>query len=493
MYIPANATNSSALPVKVFIYGGSNGVGSVSDPTYSGCYAAGDSLVVTLNYRLGPLGYLSVPSAGILGNFGIQDQLLALQWVQDNIASFGGNSSQVLLFGQSAGAVNVFVLSTVPQAPQLIRAAAMESGGGRDMPTVEQASVWNNKFVAALNCSLSDAECIRGVSLEALNETEAALVYPPSGVPDSDTLLANDGKGATWGPVIDGDVIATQPSTVGVKVPAIFGSNADDGSLFVFGAYGARALSLNETDYDAFLTQNFRSLAAQVNETYPLSNFTATNGLPPAYWAITSVLTAYAYTCPAYRGLSGGQGVGLFAYSFNHTPSCPWDAFLPEDTGILRLFGATHLAEIPFVLGQTENLPRPGGNCSFTAAEKVISAFMRGAWTSMAATGRAGDEASWPTWTKNESRGLVVGEDGVSVGVVDYSACEFWDDISAKITDMTSNVTSNSTTPSSTGTAMGTATGSGSTSTPTNAALRVRLQDIGAVVAGLVICVGFLL
>lgn len=442
VYVPAEATSLSTLPVKVFIYGGSNSEGSVSDPAYSGCYAAVDSLVVTVNYRLGPLGYLSVPSAGLEGNYGIQDQLLALQWIQDNIAAFGGDPSQVLLFGQSAGAVDVFVISTLPQAPQLFRAAAMESGGGRDMPTIEQASVWNNKFVAALNCSVSDADCIRGISLDALNATQAAITFPSGDIPDSDTLFSNDGKGSTWGPVVDGNIVPLQPSKVGVQVPAIFGSNANDGSLFVWGAYGANVLTLNEADYDSFLTANFQSLAGLVNETYPLSKFaTSSSLLPPAYLAITSVLTAYAYQCPAYRGLRVGaaNGLDVFAYSFDHTPSCAWNPFLFDDTDILQLFGSTHTAEIPFVLGHTKNLPPPSGSCNFTAAEDAISTVMMGSWTSMAATGSPGPLTWWPAWTANQSTGFLVEGDEVIVGVVDFSACAFWDDINAKIAEMTSN------------------------------------------------------
>ena len=77
--------------MKVWIYGGGNGAGSISNPTYNGCNLAADSVVVSVNYRLGPLGFLGLQEYGIQGNMGIQDQLLALQWVQDNIEAFGGD------------------------------------------------------------------------------------------------------------------------------------------------------------------------------------------------------------------------------------------------------------------------------------------------------------------------------------------------------------------------------------------------------------------
>ena len=87
------------LPVKYWIFGGGNTAGSVSNPTYNGCNLANDSVVVAVNYRLGPLGFLAFESGGVEGNMGIQDQLLGLQWVQDNIQAFGGDpvSDTILL------------------------------------------------------------------------------------------------------------------------------------------------------------------------------------------------------------------------------------------------------------------------------------------------------------------------------------------------------------------------------------------------------------
>lgn len=92
VWVPSNATKDSKLPVKVWIYGGSETEGSISDPLYDGCNTAdGGSILVSVNYRLGPLGFMALESAGIYGNQGIQDLLLGLQWVHDNIVAFGGD------------------------------------------------------------------------------------------------------------------------------------------------------------------------------------------------------------------------------------------------------------------------------------------------------------------------------------------------------------------------------------------------------------------
>jgi carboxylesterase type B len=85
------ATSASRLPVKVWIFGGGNEAGSISGPAYDGCYSATDSVVVSINYRLGPLGFLALPSLGLYGNFGVMDQILALRWVQENIVHFSGD------------------------------------------------------------------------------------------------------------------------------------------------------------------------------------------------------------------------------------------------------------------------------------------------------------------------------------------------------------------------------------------------------------------
>jgi hypothetical protein len=91
IWVPTNATNMSSLPVKVWIYGGQEEYGAISDSLYNGCYLASDSIVVSVAYRIGSLGFLALEDAGIGGNFGVQDILLGLEWIQSNIAAFGGN------------------------------------------------------------------------------------------------------------------------------------------------------------------------------------------------------------------------------------------------------------------------------------------------------------------------------------------------------------------------------------------------------------------
>lgn len=97
IWTPATATKDSKLPVKVWVYGGSDTSGGIGYPLYDGCNLANDgSILVSINYRLGPLGFMALNTAGIYGNQGIQDVLLGLEWVQKSIASFGGDPVSLL-------------------------------------------------------------------------------------------------------------------------------------------------------------------------------------------------------------------------------------------------------------------------------------------------------------------------------------------------------------------------------------------------------------
>lgn len=106
VWTPASTTSDSNLPVKVWLYGGGNQGGGISNPSYDGCYSAEDSLVVSINYRLGPLGFLALSDLELSGNYAILDQLLGMQWVQENIKSFGGDP---VSYPRAAGEVESYV------------------------------------------------------------------------------------------------------------------------------------------------------------------------------------------------------------------------------------------------------------------------------------------------------------------------------------------------------------------------------------------------
>lgn len=118
--------------------------------------AADNAILVSFNYRLGPLGFLALADAGIGGNMAIQDYLAALTWVKENIASFGGDPAKVLLFGQSAGGDNSFVVSTLPEAKGLVSAVAVQSGGGQDLTPLKTAHLTATSYAKTLGCDTKD-------------------------------------------------------------------------------------------------------------------------------------------------------------------------------------------------------------------------------------------------------------------------------------------------------------------------------------------------
>ncbi|KAK6445851.1 cholinesterase [Trichoderma asperellum] len=411
IWVPERRSHESKLPVKVWIFGGSDEAGGISNAMYTGCYAAENTIQVNINYRVGPLGFLAAEEAGIRGNFGIQDQLLALKWIKANIESFGGDPEKMLLFGQSAGAFNTFAIATMDEAPSLISAAIMESGGGTDFASF---SCINSKSVA---------------------EMQTAVLKMPAGVgPTIGSPISHLGRGFSWGPLVDGKVIPKAPASAGVKVPSVFGSTASEGMLFVLATYSQNLTKQTQDTYDDFLSYQFGPLASRVNSTYPLSKFPPTVSIPnSADAAIGAIFTDYAFKCAAYRGLEKGiaNRVPVFAYSFARVPSCNWMTSVPNIPFIHSFLGATHTAELPFVFGVLDGLPAPGGNCSSTADELQVSKQMISSWDSMAAVASPGSH--WPRYSGGsqgrKGMGMMYLANETVVGEMDYSVCPFWDEI----------------------------------------------------------------
>ena len=139
LWMPANAAKNAKLPVMVWIHGGAFVFGSGAQPDFSGSsFTDKGVILVSINYRLGRLGFFAFPALSkehpeeAKGNYAYMDQIAALQWIQKNIAAFGGDANNVTIFGESAGGVSVQSLITMPAAKGLFQKAIVESGGGRD-------------------------------------------------------------------------------------------------------------------------------------------------------------------------------------------------------------------------------------------------------------------------------------------------------------------------------------------------------------------------
>lgn len=375
-------------PVMVWIHGGGYVQGGSSRLIYDGTDLArdGEVVVVSINYRLGTLGFLATDALraespqNIAGNYGTQDQIWALRWVQDNIEAFGGDPGQVTLFGESAGGVSVCTMLGSPRAAGLFHRAIIQSGGGcyslarlSGPGPGPSALEIGGQLTAAVQCDTAPdpVACLRG--LPAAQLTEALAQIPRSGVGLPDV-----------GPNIDGVILPAQPYAVvqqgaGSEVPVLMGSNADEAVNFVG--------SLPVPDRAAFerLVQAAvgPALGPQVIALYPEAEFSDPK---LAYLAAFGDL---GFNCPAqsFAALTAAGAAPSYLYYFPHVL-----------TGRLGADGATHGSEIPFVFGTIDVSPayRP------TPEDRVVSAAMLAAWASFAHSGTPSTEPTWPAYDPSD-------------------------------------------------------------------------------------------
>ena len=402
-----------SLPVLVFIHGGGNGVGSARETTlgtslYDGAAlaSAGDTVVVTFQYRLGALGWLTYSNenaaASSTGNFGLLDQIAALRWVKHNIAQFGGDPSRVMVFGQSAGAVDTCMLLVSPLAAGLFDAALMESGG---CPGYSRDKVSETSETLIENAGCADApsplDCLRGLSAEAV-----VTAYPPA---ISVSGLATQ---TYFQPYVDGEVIPENPMTLLRSgdfnhVPFAVGANADETSKDT-------PQSLTEAQYTAAVTATFGLLAGAVLNEYPVSNFDS----PAA--AYTRLSTDAKFVCPSRSiaaAVAGAQSEPVFRYFFTQS----------SGAALTDGLGAFHGLELLFVFNR---LDYPGFAPS--ADQVTLSETMMRYWTDLAAFGDPnGIEApTWERYNSADDNSLILEGGAVEMQTgIRKDACDFWDNL----------------------------------------------------------------
>ena len=221
-------------PVMVWFYGGAFVVGASSAPTYRGYdfVRRGDVVYVSVNYRLGALGYLDfsaygTPARPIGSNLGLRDQIAALEWVRDNIAAFGGDPDQVTIFGESAGAISVTTLMATPSARGLFHRAIAESPAPGMVFGQERARAWAAGFVTALG---ADDDPLTGLTTATGEQLLAAARVLRDHLGDQPGTIPT-------APVVDGDLLPEPPLDAfeagrAADIPLIIGTNDTEGRLF---------------------------------------------------------------------------------------------------------------------------------------------------------------------------------------------------------------------------------------------------------------------
>ncbi len=390
-------------PVMVWIHGGSFLSGSGSTGLYRGTDLAreGDVVVVTINYRLGLLGYLAHPALADpgqtwlggdewtgTGNWGLADQVAALRWVHDHIAGFGGDPRCVTLFGESAGGMSVSALLGSPEAGGLFHRAVVESGPPYTISADTAAEV-AEKLASQMGvaCTREELERVPADRLVA-----AAAEFEESGRSSVDGLPLR--------PVVDGGLLPRPPlsSVMGgsvADVPLLIGTTRDEWALFTVSDPAFSSLDADRLRWR--LVRAFGDESAADRITDAVRSARASRGEPvEARDLWTAIATEFVFRAPSVRladehDHAAAPGVGTFAYLFT------WAS--PIFGGVL---GSCHALEIPFVFGTVRHpLVQSftgGGEDAF-----ALSAAMRQAWVSFARSGvpTSGPPGEAPTeWTR---------------------------------------------------------------------------------------------
>lgn len=401
-------------PVMVWIHGGAFVTGSGG--IYDGARLAsrGDIVVVTINYRLGALGFLAHPAlgpAGQVGNYGLLDQQAALRWVRDNIAGFGGDPDKVTLAGQSAGGMSVCDHLVAPGSAGLFRAAIIQSApcqAQADLATARQRSL---EYAATAGCADPDtaADCLRALPVDKVRKP---VWYFDIG---GETLT---------GPVTGSDVLPVDPVTAFRQgrvtgVPVLIGTTRDEFTLFAAMRYLRDGVRFTAADYPALLAEVFGADAAAVQEHYPLHVFGS------AAVAYSAAVTDSAFSCVTdrmARDLAGGAPV--YAYQFN-------DREAPAPASMRSLpfpVGASHSLDLAYLFTVD------GAAAPFDTAQRALSDQMIDYWSAFV-TGGSPSGAGRPDWPalRPDAAGqrMSLQPDGSRI-TTDFDTvhqCRFWADL----------------------------------------------------------------
>jgi para-nitrobenzyl esterase len=398
------------LPVIVWIHGGGYRNGSASMPLYWGDQLAHQGvIVVTIAYRLGPLGFLALPELtheskyGSSGNYGLMDQIAALRWVQHNIAAFGGDPNRVTIAGQSSGAISVSILMTCPQAKGLFQRAIGESGGLFEPLQLAPSYLLANaerdgeKYAATLGVH----------SLQELRRLPAAR------------LLGGDNAGGVTHPVIEPTVLPLAPYAAFAAgrqndVPLLIGSNAEE----------ARSLTgvthVSAATFEADVERSFGALPPAIVAAYPHASDEAAR---QARLDLERDLR-FGWDMWAWARLQAASGKSaVYYYSFRQRPPFPTDS-------VYAGWGASHFAELWYVFDHLNQEP-----WSWSKADLKVAQTMSRYWTNFARSGDPNGKGlpSWPAFTNTNGRVLSFGDPIKVADVANLSSLTVLDAVYASV------------------------------------------------------------
>jgi para-nitrobenzyl esterase len=409
---------ASKLPVMVWIHGGGNFGGSASDPLPAvvggpnaadgGPFYDGSSLsahgvvVVSMNYRLGVFGFFPHPGLVAEGskaaNQALWDQRFALEWVRSNIAKFGGDPTNVTIFGESAGAYDVCLHVASAPLPALFERAVSESGGCTTrQPTLAEAQPLAIALAEEVGCGgaadggAADGGAAEGGAGEGADASAAGSLACLRGL-DTATLLGtheedtSSGLAQIFTAVVDGDFLTDQPRALfqagkAAAVPYLLGSNNDEAMLFEFGMTPVA----DPAGLAAAVEQNYGDAGEALSALYPLSEFDG--GYPNPYQAaLTQMKSDQMLICNTFDSLQlAAARASTYTYNF--------------DISAAPFLGACHGSELPYVFGT-------GTQLTHGSQQAAASSLMQRYWTRFASTGdpSGGGDLAWPPFSASNDQ-----------------------------------------------------------------------------------------
>jgi para-nitrobenzyl esterase len=398
-------------PVLVFIHGGSftSGGGAAFDSKLLA--VRGDVVVVTVNYRLGALGFLADPSLGDgneVGNYGLADQQAALRWVRGNIAGFGGDPARVTIAGESAGGISVCDHLVAPGSSGLFDAAIIQSGPCRAQAALPQAEAASIDYTRGVGCTdrATAAACLQALPVDKFRKL---------------LLYSHIGEEPISGPVTGTAALPVDPMSAfanggAAKVPVMIGTNRDEWTLFVGFEFLRSGREYTADEYVNLLKTAFGANADAVAAHYPLSSHGGSVSLTYA-----TAVTDGEFACVADRiagELSGTNPV--YAYEFNDPT-----AGAAESAGVVPFpLGATHGLELRYLF-DVDGAP------SLSPVQQELSHQMLYYWSQFIATGNPGGQPEWPRFDTSSEKRISFRPEGstMSTDFDEVHQCEFWNSL----------------------------------------------------------------
>ncbi len=360
VFAPATARAGSALPVLVWIHGGAYLNGSGSGPWYEGSQLARrGAVVVTINYRLGALGFLGED------NWGTLDQICALEWVRDNIGAFGGDASSVTIFGESAGGSAVLSLMAAPGAAGLFHRAIAQSPSIRQLRTVDTARDWEQIFFD--KAGVSTRQELRTLSVEQLLAAQSEVTRMPNRNYDMFSPAAG-GSG------LPDDIMS---AVVANPVPLVIGTTRDESRLFTL--FDPQFANCDAEQWSGFLANYFGERTHEVRSIFEFHR----EGCTPAQ-LVAAVQTEHTFRQPAISLAEQRSLAGSATWMY-------W--FTWSSSAFGGLLGSCHALDIPFAF---DNLEAPGIDTLLGdhVGKQVIATRFADEITAFSAKGHA----TWPSY-----------------------------------------------------------------------------------------------